>query len=227
MELVIEMKTGAETGATPAAPEATEIPQAVPEAVLREPGTASDADLVMACLAGEPHYFGVLVQRYTGVVISFSRSRVSSAELAEEVAQETMVRAYEQLLRLRVPRTFSSWLVGIASHVISRMRNEWSGTLPLAEAMPGGTGVPTERIAAGRSGTDGDKRWGAIVNEVNALPARYRIIVVLKHLDGLSCRDISERLGLPIGTVTGRLSRGYTMLRERLIGRKGGESEGG
>jgi len=194
---------------------------AVPESVLRDPETASDADIVLACLLGEPHYFGILVQRYTGMLISFARSRLGSGDIAEEVAQETMVRAYEQLLRLKVPRSFSNWLLGIANHVIIKIAAQRGRTLPLADASPDGEGVVSASVL--RGGAAEDERWSAIVEQVNSLPARYRIIVVLKHLEGLSCRDIGERLGLPLGTVTGRLSRGYAMLRGRLIGGGGQE----
>ena len=225
MELAIQMEVRPAPGAAEpeeiGAPEGTsEAALAVPESVLLEPGSASDGDLVIACIAGHPHYFGVLVQRYTGMVISFARSRLKSADLAEEAAQETMVRAYEQLLHLKVPRSFSNWLVGIANHVVIRMHNERRGSVPLAQMTPGDGGIaPPETEAE-------DERWPLIVDEVNLLPLRYRIVLVLKHLQGLSCREICDRLQLPIGTVTGRLSRGYAMLREKLRDRRGGGEKG-
>ena len=84
MELVISMETrparGAEQG-TPAAPSEAAVPWEVPEAVRRDPEGAPDGDLVRACVAGEGRFFEVLVRRYTGMVISFARSRLGSSEL--------------------------------------------------------------------------------------------------------------------------------------------------
>ncbi len=191
----------------------------VPEAVLADPDGASDGDLVRGCIAGETGLFGALVKRYTGMIISFARSRLGSADVAEEVAQEVMVRAYEELLKLKAPRSFSNWLLGIANHVIIRIHRQrgQEPSLVGVDGFSGGAGGTSPLHPGVAGGSSEDERWEGIVAEVNSLPPRYRVVVVLKHLQGMSCKDIADRLAVPMGTVTGRLSRAYAMLRGKLV----------
>ena len=187
-----------------------------------DPG--SDAGIVHDCLTGNPERFRELVERYTRMLAVFAFSKLGSREAADEVAQEAMVRAYEQLPSLRVPRAFSNWLMAIANNIILRMLNERSRSVPLGDAgdapgeRPGDAEARPRTSTAEEPGAElgREELWQRILSEVNELPPRYSMVVALKHQGGLSCREIAERLGLPVGTVTGRLSRAYTILRHRI-----------
>jgi len=180
----------------------------------------SDAGIIMDCLADRPERFDELVERYAGYVASFAFSRVGNRADAEEIAQETMVRAYENLARLRAPRRFSAWLLGIAEHVAADCLKRRGRSVSLDAAEGGARGAsrlhpegaaPGPAEAAGRA-----EEHATLLAKISMLQDRYRTVLVLKHQRGLTCEQIAESLGLSTSTVTSRLSRAYAMLRREL-----------
>jgi len=171
----------------------------------------SDAVIVAEVLTGETQRFGELVKRYSEMVATFAYVRTRNRDLAEEIAQETMVRAYEKLWSLKVPRHFSHWLFGIANNVAlqSAEKTRRSAAISLEDVELGGGRSPGDEAAS-------RELWSRLVGQVDALDPRYKVPFVMKHQEGLSCEEIAERLGLPEGTVRGRLSRAYGILRKRL-----------
>jgi len=187
----------------------------------------SDAAIVRDCLEGNTERFRELVARYTRMVAVFAFSRLGSREAADEVAQETMVRAYEMLPSLRAHRSFSNWLMAIANNITLGILNEQKRSVPLEGPGEGGAGGAVAYLAASahaRSSKQSEPHaelsrtelWQRILAEVNSLPPRYATVVALKHQGGMSCKEIAESLGLPLGTVTGRLSRAYSILRAKM-----------
>jgi len=180
----------------------------------------SDAAIVRDCLEGNTERFRELVTRYTRMIAVFAFSRMGSREAADEVAQETMVRAYEMLPTLRAHRSFSNWLMAIASNIILGTLKELKRSVPLEGREgdgEGGAGSPRARpVPEPHAELSRTELWQRILAEVDGLPPRYATVVALKHQAGMSCREIAESLGLPIGTVTGRLSRAYGILRAKM-----------
>ena len=169
-----------------------------------------DAELVAACLDGEREGFTVLTRRYGPGVVAFAFSRLGDRDRAEEIAQEALVRAFERLWSLRSPRVFAAWLLGIANNVILQEIERRSRSVPLEEAPPATTeSGPAEATAA-------DETRRRLLAEVDALPGHYRVAMILKYQEQLSCEEIAERLGVSEGTVRSRLSRAYRMLRKAL-----------
>ncbi len=182
----------------------------------------SDVGIIMDCLAEKPERFGELVERYAGYVASFAFSKVRNRSDAEEIAQETMVRAFENLAKLRVPRRFSSWLLGIADHVAMDHLDKRGRSVSL-DAVGEGSGGSGRFLPQGgepgpeqAAGDAEDRR--ALLDGIAGLADRYRTVLVLKHQRGLSCEEIAKALGLATSTVTSRLSRAYSMLRSNLKG---------
>lgn len=164
----------------------------------------SDRQTIAACLNGHPDEFRQLVRRYHPPLFSFLFAQFGTRQGAEEAAQETFVRAYFALARLADPDSFLPWLLGIAIRVAHEQRRTEERQRRAAQALP-------EPSAPESTGQD-----GALANAVAALPAPYREVVVLRYYGGVSCAEVAERLGLPLGTVTKRLSRAYALLREAL-----------
>ena len=190
---------------------------ALGHAEARGPGEAerprgeSDAALVAAVLTGTPQVFAALVRRYTEMIATFAYVRTRDRDLAEEIAQETMVRAYEKLWSLRVPRHFSNWLLGIAGNVTMQTMEKRSRAALDIEEMDLGS-------PSASPGDEAESRelWSRILRHIDQLDPRYKVPFVMKHQEGLSCDDIAERLGVPEGTVRGRLSRAYGLHRRKL-----------
>ena len=174
----------------------------LPEPHLEE----SDARCVEQSRDGSPEGFGLLVQRYQRPLFAYLAGRMGNADDAEEAAQESFVRAFISLKKLRKPESFYAWLLGIASRVTlesfrdSKRRQK---DREAAEAL----------LAEGETGSAADF---PLAESLAALPESYRRVILLKYYEGLSCQEIGELLGMPLGTVTKTLSRAYVLLRQEL-----------
>ena len=157
----------------------------------------TDGEYVQRSRNGSPEDFRLLVQRYQRPLYAYLAGRLGSSLEAEEAAQESFVRAFLSLKKLRQPESFYAWLLGIAARVLK----EQSLTTSQPEIAPE---YPLE---------------GAIA----VLPESYRQVILLRYYEGLSCQEVGERLGMPLGTVTKTLSRAYALLREELRARESAE----
>ncbi len=174
-------------------------------------GSTDDA-LVRASVVGQRDAFGELIKRYASLLFWFIGGRVADSGEAEDVAQEALVRAFESLPTLRAPRAFANWLLSIADNVIREKRRTESRIIQLdtpADEMAGDTGSPAERLSR-------EEFAGQMKAEMAKLPPHYRIVLALKYMNGYSVDEIATRLQVPLGTVRGRLSRAYGILRGRL-----------
>ncbi len=166
-----------------------------------------DEQCVRSCLDGQPAAFRHLVERYQSPLTRCLYARLGNAEEATEAAQETFVRAYFALSELREPASFFSWLLGIADRVAKETRR----------AARRRRTVDWEQLKSAEPADEQDKCTDTSVTEAVArLPDMYRQVIVLRFYSGRSCPEISRDLDVPLGTVTKRLSRAYSLLRERL-----------
>jgi RNA polymerase sigma-70 factor (ECF subfamily) len=166
-----------------------------------------DEQCVRSCLDGHPEAFRHLVDRWESPLWRHLRARLGNAEEATEAAQETFVRAYFGLGELRKPEAFFAWLLGIADRVAKETRRT-AGLRPT---------VGLEQFDPAEPADKQDTRTDTAVAEAVArLPDVYRAVIMLRFYGGRSCAEISRDLDIPLGTVTKRLSRAYTLLREHL-----------
>jgi len=183
-----------------------------------EPTKPTDAALVAEVLEGDTEPFGELVNRYKNLVTSYMAARVPAAEV-DDLAQDTFVRAFRALPTLREPAAFSSWLLGIANHVCvdwHRARRRVA-SLDADAPEPVGAVVPHRRPPPPPdAAAEQNEANRLLLESLDRLPEVYRVTLVLKHMEGMSCVEIAEQLDLALGTVTSRLARGYKMLRDRL-----------
>jgi RNA polymerase sigma-70 factor (ECF subfamily) len=142
-------------------------------------------------------------------------------EDAEDLTQETFVRMFRALDRYDPARPFPAWLLTIAAHVsIDHLRRRRVKTVSLFRSEPGteeerpvdieDPGPGPEELAERR---EQERAADALVG---ALPEHYRIVVVLRHQQGLSYEEIAEALRLPLGTVKARIHRARALLQQRL-----------
>jgi DNA-directed RNA polymerase specialized sigma24 family protein len=164
--------------------------------------SSDDRRDIALCLDGHPEAFRLLVQRHQGSLVSYLRVRMGNWDRAAETAQESLVRAYFALSRLRKHESFLPWLIGIAERVACESsRAETRERLALSERgrIPAPATPPPD---------------AALRAAVAGLPEPYREVVQMRYYGGLSCQEVAEALDLPLGTVTKRLSRAYVLLRE-------------
>jgi len=164
----------------------------------------SDGYYIERCLDGHPDDFRHLVRRYQAVLLAHLAGQLGSHDKAEEAAQETLVRAYFALQKLKKRESFFSWLLGIANRVAKEQQRSEQRRSQIAEVLS--EDVPRPEMS---------HDFG-LERAVAALPPPYRELVLLRYYGGCSCSEVSQQLGMPLGTVTKNLSRAYAILRDSL-----------
>lgn len=170
----------------------------------------ADKEYVQRCCDGHPEDFRVLVYRYQGLLLSYLGGRIRDRFQVEDAVQESFVRAFMSLKKLRKPESFCPWLLGIAG----RVAKEQFRDLKRRQRDPEGA---RSMMADNAPGHDDD----ALDEAIAVLPETYRQVVLLRYFEGLSCQEVAQRLEMPLGTVTKTLSRAYALLRQELQVREG------
>ena len=173
----------------------------------------SDGEYVVSSRNGCPDHYRLLVQRYQRPLFAYLSSRLGNQLEAEEAAQESFVRAFLSLKKLRKPESFYAWLMGIAGRVLKEQ-------FRAAERRQRDRAV-AETLLAEDCGSAPEY---ALEEAIAGLPESYRLVILLRYYEGLSYQDVATRLGMPLGTVTKTLSRAYAMLRQELKARESAEA---
>jgi RNA polymerase sigma-70 factor (ECF subfamily) len=166
----------------------------------------SDEQLVSRSLDGHPESFRHLVERYEGPLVGYLAGRLRDENLAAEAAQESFVRGYFGLAKLKNPAVFLSWLLGIADRVAKEM----------LRARRRRREVASDREPVEEAGDESETSDDQLRRAVADLPEVYREVILLRFYRSLSCAEIGRQQGVPVGTVTKRLSRAYALLEEAL-----------
>ena len=145
------------------------------------------------------------VERIYGYAIRNTYSR----EEAEELSQEILLTALRSLSGLREDNRFEAWLWGLAANVTRSFRRQMGKQRAMYSY-----GVPVEVAYEDVSGNDQEEEYDFLRKRIAMLSAAYRDIIILHYYDGLSVKQISERLKVPEGTVTWRLSEARKRLRK-------------
>lgn len=166
-----------------------------------------DDVLVRDVLDGDEQAFRLLYRRHTPRLKQLLLRLVGEPRTdAEDVVQETWMRAVAGLSRFRGDAAFGTWLTGIGVRAASellrrrRRRREWGDAEELA--LPGPASPPGERIDLERA--------------LAALPDRYRAVVVLHDVEGFTHEEIATRLGVAAGTSKAWLFRARRAIRSVL-----------
>jgi RNA polymerase sigma-70 factor (ECF subfamily) len=193
---------------------------------------AADEEAVDRVLAGDRDAFAVLVERHGSRIHAAILRMVGNPETANDLAQETFLRAFTALASFRRGAAFSTWLYAIALNQVRteyRRRKSMKGQAMLSLDAAGGPGDdpgdrPQEPAGSGPGPADEAvrKEEAAILHRaLSKLDEEYREAVVLRDLEGLSYEEIAEAVGVPPGTVRSRIHRGRAALREILVPTKG------
>ncbi|MFN0058611.1 MAG: RNA polymerase sigma factor [Planctomycetota bacterium] len=185
-------------------------------------GTDPDDGLVDRARDGDELAFEELVLKHQDRVFSRVYFLVHDRQLAEDLAQETFLRAFLGLRGFREAARFSTWLAKIAVNVVYHHfeRNAAQKRSARVVSLERARGEPPLEVADSRPLPD---EWAAlgeqralILAAVARLPEEYRLTFALRELDGHSYEEISYLLGVPIGSVKSRLFRARQLLQEML-----------
>ena len=184
-----------------------------------EPGR--EADLVRAAQVGDQAAFAEIVRHFQRPIFRVAYALTRNASDADDLAQETFVRAYQAIGRFRAGEPLYPWLSRIAvnrtySLFRHRRRRPETSIEPLVESgrQWASNDDPAERAAE----SEQHERLAAAFAE---LSHEHQAVLSLRVVEGLSYDEISRVLGVPAGTVMSRLSRARAELRTRLRARTG------
>jgi RNA polymerase sigma-70 factor (ECF subfamily) len=200
--------------------------------------TLSDAELVRRAKAGDLAAFEELVNRYERRIWTLAKRMVQHREDAEDVTQETFLTALEHLDELRDEERFGAWLVQIATRHAFRVleQRQRAPTISLetmtSEMADEDDGEPIphpEFIADWRENPEellmrAETRQ-LIEQALNELPEKYRLVFLLRDVEGLSVKETAEALGISEANVKVRLLRARLQLREKLTRYFGDEAK--
>lgn len=181
----------------------------------------SDWQLVDRARSGELDAFGELVRRYQAPLVHFCRRMVGSPEDAEDLAQESFVRVYRYLGRLRPDAKFSTVLFGMARNLTLNFlrdsnRRGRGVTDPITRT--DGSDFPVEDDAA-RPDRSARLREieSCIERGLSRVSPEHRAILILREIEGLDYDAIAQVLKCRKGTVKSRLARARDQLRARIV----------
>ncbi len=166
--------------------------------------------LVDACLRGDRSAFDELVDRYQGALFHATYSITGSTDDAMDVTQSAFLNAFEKLRTFDPTGKFFSWLYRIAVNQALNLVRRRRPVVDLDEDLPA-RGLDPERAA------DGAETNRHLHRALMALDPEPRTLVILKHVEGFSYREIGELLTTPEKTVKSRLFTARRRLRELLV----------
>jgi RNA polymerase sigma-70 factor, ECF subfamily len=165
----------------------------------------TDEILIERTLNGELPAFEELVDRYRSVVFRVA-ARIVGPDDAEDVSQDTFLRAFHRLGQYRGTAAFRTWLLQIAQNTALNAL-AWSRRRP-TDSADGSLDMPDgDPVRQPASELERRERQHRLEQKLGALRADYRSLLVLRDLEGLSYTEIAEVLEMPLGSVKGRLHR--------------------
>jgi len=178
-------------------------------------GTVPDLELIRQVQQGETRAFDELMMRYNQAVYRLAYSMVRSHADASDISQETFIRAYRAIDRFDEQFRFYTWLHRICVNLcltwLKRRGKQRTGPLPGTEFGAEWQDVPDPK------GSPADMELARDLDRALArLQSDQRAVFVLRVKEELSYNEISEALGIPVGTVMSRLNRARIRLRELL-----------
>ncbi len=173
--------------------------------------------LVVASKHGDQDAFAQLVQQHQRRVFNLVFRMLGQYEEANEVSQETFLAAWQGLPSFRGDARFSTWLYRIAYNCALKQLEQRKRDRAIQ------AGVQAERMMASASQQEcvdaqleSHARQALIHEQLSNLPAKYRIVLVLRHLQDMTYEEMAEILTMPIGTIKTHLFRARNLLKERL-----------
>ena len=168
--------------------------------------------LIERAAGGDESSFRILLERYKNKIFALCFRYLGNYEDAEDAAQETVIKIYRALPGFSHRSAFSTWVYSIAKNTcLDMIKKKKTDTESIDEL--------DFMLGDARQDTEGDALRNDDIRRlreiINSLPRENREILILREVDGFSYEEISEVLGIPLGTVKSRLARAKTAVCER------------
>lgn len=179
----------------------------------REPDPRSDAELMIALCKGDDQSFTEIIRRFQDPVYSLLIRMLGNEDEAEELLQVTFCRVHRYREHYDTSRPLITWVLTIASNLAKkewRRRSRWL-QIPLDNVTLTSPMQTAPHYDAGRR-----ELKASLEEAIDKLPPHYREPFLLREDQQLTYEEISEVLGIRIGTVKSRINRARALLREAL-----------
>jgi RNA polymerase sigma-70 factor (ECF subfamily) len=186
------------------------------------PAASEETALVAKAQAGDAQAFTDLVNRYERKIYRIAKHITQNDEDAEDVLQETFLKAYEHLSGFQGNSKFYTWIVRIAVNesLMKLRKRKGDRTVPLDEPMDTGEEMVTREIAVWEDNPE--QRYSReeiqeiLDRAVESLKPDFRTVFTLRDIEELSTEETAEALGISVPAVKSRLLRARLALREKL-----------
>jgi len=180
--------------------------------------STNDSAIVQKALKGNQEAYTVLLKKYRGTIFSLVYRMVKSKDEAEDLVQETFIKAFSALSSFNDEYAFSTWLFKIASNnCIDYLRKKRLQTLSIDKPVESKDGqivkeypdpieTPEKRLIA-------HEKTSIIDIAIDSLPKKYRMVIIMRHKEEKSYEEIADELNLPLGTVKARIFRAREKLK--------------
>jgi RNA polymerase sigma-70 factor (ECF subfamily) len=168
---------------------------------LNNPRHYSDDELVVAAQNGVSPALGLLLTRHRGILYGTVRRMTTTAEEAEDVVQDAMLRACASIGTFRREARFSTWLITIATNSLLSLRRRTSST---------------QWLYLDDAETPSHQRRSRVQREMQKLHRSHRSVLETRDIDQESIRDCASELGITTATFKNRLSRARSRLSRAL-----------
>ncbi|HLY30457.1 MAG TPA: sigma-70 family RNA polymerase sigma factor [Ktedonobacterales bacterium] len=180
-----------------------------------------EAMLIAQARTGEQEAFAQLVQAHQRQVYALAYRMLRDQEEASEATQDVFLAAWQGLRGFRAEARFSTWLYRIAyRHCLKVAESCKRDSVARAELVAESARAQSaQRLTSDRYAQDAARETQELVRaEIAGLPPKYRMALVLRHLQELSYEEMAEVMRVPIGTVKTQLFRARALLKDRLEG---------
>ena len=181
-----------------------------------------ESALVTQAREGDTTAFAELVRRYEGKIFRLAQHVTQNREDAEDVLQETFMKAYEHLDQFKGDSKFYTWIVRIAVNqaLMKLRRRKTDKSVSLDEQIDTGEDTVVREIAAWGENPEQQfsrEELGEVLDTaIQSLDPPYRSVFLLRDVEDLSTEETAEALGLSVPAVKSRLLRARLQLREKL-----------
>jgi RNA polymerase sigma-70 factor, ECF subfamily len=187
-----------------------------------EAAVFDEAGLVAQARLGDETAFTELAERYQRNIFRLAQNITQNREDAEDVLQETFLKAYQHLPEFEGHSKFYTWIVRIAVNesLMKLRKRKWDKTVWLDEPLTVGEDTVAREIAVWEDNPEQrysqEELRGILDKAVNGLAPPYRTVFALRDMEGLSTEETAEALDLSIPAVKSRLLRARLQLRDKL-----------
>lgn len=185
----------------------------------------TDDEVIQKVLSGEKELFEILLRRYNQILFRAVRSYLKDEDEVRDTMQDTYLKAFDKLSQFQRKSSFSTWLIRIGINEsllrIRKSRRDHSIFSEIKEEAKNifqRTGIykmnPEKRIIQ-------KETRSFIEHAIDQLPEKYRIVYILREVEGISNEEIAACLGLTYSNVKVRLYRAKSLLKKKLSGVSG------